>query len=550
MNKVNKFSTKVIAMLLIFSLAIILSFSYFSYWMIKDSVMKQMQNDGLTLIKTIKREMENYDVSNLNEIQAIFSEVKAKSEGSIVYISMSNQAGELVVTDESVVVDASSSASTSETGEATSSEATNAATEPILVQVSNEVYNISEPLLNDAYVLNIGLSLTQLQNQIQNALLWIGVIGLFFIALVFVIGNIVTRSLLKVLKTTIDQLTIFADGDLTLAFDTARKDEFGKLNTSLSEVSSKFKASIGESIHTITNLESISEELSEAKVQLNHSTLVVSQKSELIKSVVDEQNLRIANMSSTGDALSGQLSHMTDMADSIRIHNEKIENSTQSGNEKLGILSNSMNQVSQSLVEGTEEIQSLNANFANISNFTSVINGVAVQTNLLALNAAIEAARAGEAGRGFAVVADEIKKLAEQVIQASNNISTLIGSTQSAVDSVTQQNGEISVLINQQKNYVQDTVEAFQSIKLETLESLKVVSSFSGEIQGITENNQNMMAVIDMLNQISNKINASELEISQSVLSQQENIEQFDAYLKSINQLSEKLSEGISYFKV
>ena len=550
MNKVNKFSTKVIAMLLIFSLAIILSFSYFSYWMIKDSVMKQMQNDGLTLIKTIKREMENYDVSNLNEIQAIFSEVKDKSEGSIVYISMSNQAGELVVTDESVVVDASSSASTSETGEATSSESTNAATEPILVQVSNEVYNISEPLLNDAYVLNIGLSLTQLQNQIQNALLWIGVIGLFFIALVFIIGNIVTRSLLKVLKTTIDQLTIFADGDLTLAFDTTRKDEFGKLNTSLSEVSSKFKASIGESIHTITNLESISEELSVAKGQLNESTLVVSQKSELIKSVVDEQNLRIANMSSTGDALSGQLSHMTDMADSIRIHNEKIENSTQSGNEKLGILSNSMNQVTQSLVEGTEEIQSLNANFANISNFTSVINGVAVQTNLLALNAAIEAARAGEAGRGFAVVADEIKKLAEQVIQASNNISTLIGSTQSAVDSVTQQNGEISLLINQQKNYVQDTVEAFQSIKLETLESLKVVSSFSGEIQGITENNQNMMAVIDMLNQISNKINASEHEISQSVLSQQENIEQFDAYLKSINQLSEKLSEGISYFKV
>lgn len=550
MFKANKFSTKVIAMLLIFSLAIILSFSYFSYWMIKDSVMKQMQNDGLTLIKTIKREMENYDVSNLNEIQAIFSEVKAKSEGSIVYISMSNQAGELVVTDESVVVDASSSATTAETGEATSSEATNAATEPVLVQVSNEVYNISEPLLNDAYVLNIGLSLTQLQNQIQNALLWIGVIGLFFIALVFVIGNIVTRSLLKVLKTTIDQLTIFADGDLTLAFDTARKDEFGKLNTSLSEVSSKFKASIGESIHTITNLESISEELSEAKVQLNQSTLVVSQKSELIKSVVDEQNLRISHMSSTGDALSGQLSHMTVMADSIRIHNEKIENSTQSGNEKLGILSNSMNQVSQSLVEGTEEIQSLNANFANISNFTSVINGVAVQTNLLALNAAIEAARAGEAGRGFAVVADEIKKLAEQVIQASNNISTLIGSTQSAVDSVTQQNGEISVLINQQKNYVQDTVEAFQSIKLETLESLKVVSSFSGEIQGITQNNQNMMAVIDMLNQISNKINASEHEISQSVLSQQENIEQFDAYLKSINQLSEKLSEGISYFKV
>jgi len=546
MLKTQKFSTKVIAMLFVFSLAIILSFSFFAYWMIKDSVMKQMQNDGLTLIKTIKRELENYDVSNLNEIQLIFSEVKEKSEGSIIYISLSNLAGELVVSDEAVLIDAASSAS--ETEDAT--EATSSGDEPVLVQVSNDVFNISEPLSNGEYVLNVGLSLTQLQSQIQNALLWIGIMGLFFVAMVFIIGNIVTRSLLKVLKTTIDQLHIFANGDLTLTFDESRKDEFGKLGASLSEVSRKFKTTIGESANTITHLESISSEISDAKARLFQSTMDVSNSSNVINQVINEQNLRIDHMTSNGNALSDQLTQMGHMAETIQNHNQKIDVSTQSGSEKLSNLLGSMNQVSHSLDAGTSEIKSLNENFGNISDFTTVINGVAQQTNLLALNAAIEAARAGEAGRGFAVVADEIKKLAEQVIQASNNISDLINSTQSAVDRVTNQNDEISELINRQKHYIQDTVNAFQSIKTETTESLNVVSQFSSEIQHITRNNQNMMSTIDSLNQISNKINAAETGISHSVLAQKDNIDQFDAYLKGINKLSEKLSEGISYFKV
>jgi methyl-accepting chemotaxis protein len=69
----------------------------------------------------------------------------------------------------------------------------------------------------------------------------------------------------------------------------------------------------------------------------------------------------------------------------------------------------------------------LNENSEEITQFVSVITGIARQTNLLALNATIEAARAGEAGRGFSVVAQEVKELARQSATAAEEIAKKIG---------------------------------------------------------------------------------------------------------------------------
>lgn len=77
-----------------------------------------------------------------------------------------------------------------------------------------------------------------------------------------------------------------------------------------------------------------------------------------------------------------------------------------------------------------QSTQSLTDAAEAMNKIVVLIEDIAAQINLLALNATIESARAGDAGKGFAVVASEVKNLANQVSQATGQISEEISQMQ------------------------------------------------------------------------------------------------------------------------
>ncbi|WP_322097540.1 PAS domain-containing methyl-accepting chemotaxis protein [Pelagibius sp. Alg239-R121] len=90
----------------------------------------------------------------------------------------------------------------------------------------------------------------------------------------------------------------------------------------------------------------------------------------------------------------------------------------------------------EEVVTADESTQKLTNQAQAMNSVVDVIQEIAGQINLLALNATIESARAGEAGKGFAVVASEVKSLANQVANATGQISSEIGGMQSVCGDV------------------------------------------------------------------------------------------------------------------
>lgn len=356
--------------------------------------------------------------------------------------------------------------------------------------------------------------------------------------------------MVRTLKSSMNNLNVLATGDLNVVFKNNRSDEFGQLNLSLTELTSRFKGTLSESVNATQQLNTISNELTQSRRHLNESTDEVSDKANQIHDVIQYQIDAIQQMLRATHSLTDLLSSMTKKSTTIQHHTKQIEIATAHGNDKLSTLTDAMYSVIESFNIGTKEIDTLNQNFTKINEITDVINAVAQQTNLLALNAAIEAARAGESGRGFAVVADEIKKLADQVIRAADNISDLISTTEHVVENVTNKNHDISNKINQQSQFINETVVSFTEIDKETKSAHREVSSFINEIHLIEENKEMISLNLKDIQKISDKIALSESEISDSIQTQSANLESFESLLKEIDALSLRLSETISYFKL
>ncbi|WP_157314626.1 methyl-accepting chemotaxis protein [Chitinibacter sp. GC72] len=283
------------------------------------------------------------------------------------------------------------------------------------------------------------------------------------------------------------------EGDLSQNIPAPYSDEISQLAMTCNRFLGKQRDIIAN-VQTMT----ISMALEAAKSQkhIRDSAQATAQQDTLAKSIVQASHNTSEGIN-TVSRQTGEISHTT-------VTNLDMAHASYS---ELQDVVSRINAINTKISSFNQTVDGLNKRSSSIKTIVDLIKEIAGQTNLLALNAAIEAARAGEQGRGFAVVADEVRKLAEKVGVATDEISSDIDNMLNQVSETLTE----TQLITQDANLTRDVVEKassqFAKMMHDFEQTAQALSGIAQTLEEFTAANNVVNANVAEIHQLSRTVN-------------------------------------------
>ena len=241
-----------------------------------------------------------------------------------------------------------------------------------------------------------------------------------------------------------------SEGNLDVSIDMESKDEIGELANSFSKMLVTLKGYITEISYVlgciskgnlnVSTKEAYKGNFIEIKTSLHNILLSLNEVFSDINDATHQVTDSADQVSSISKVLSQgtieEASSIQQLSASMIEINEKVQSTAKNAINTNSITTSLVENIEKSNYQMNEMLYAMNEiekSSKDIKNIIKAIDYISEQTNLLALNAAIEAARAGEAGKGFSVVADEVRNLANQSAKAAKQTTKLIEDSISVV---------------------------------------------------------------------------------------------------------------------
>ncbi|MDP9151064.1 MAG: methyl-accepting chemotaxis protein [Myxococcota bacterium] len=233
---------------------------------------------------------------------------------------------------------------------------------------------------------------------------------------VLVLRLVVMRPLRELTRISAD---IARNGDLSQRVPVRSRDEIGELGSALSKM--------------VEPLRSIPRGIRDATQRLAHSVTKLSASTAEQSETVERQASALRETQVTAEEIRQTSTLAAQKAQTVLEYAERAESISRTGEVAVGQSLAALRDIRAQVEEIAQRITSLGERAMRIGQVTQTVKDLADQSNMLALNAAIEAVRAGEHGKGFSVVAREIRSLADQSIEATQQVRDMLEDISEAI---------------------------------------------------------------------------------------------------------------------
>jgi methyl-accepting chemotaxis protein len=364
------------------------------------------------------------------------------------------------------------------------------------------------------------------------------------------VGTVIAGGIGNAIAKLIKSISRVSKGDLTVKFETKRRDEFLILSKSLNDMIGGMRRLIGE-------VAAVGSKVNASAILLSSTSETILGDTKDISSTIDEIEKGVVQQADDTQSCSNQMTNLSDKISQLYGSTDEIELITKdttmivrNGILIVDELKNKTKNTSDITQDVINEIKELEEQSHSIGNFVGIINEIASQTNLLSLNASIEAARAGQAGRGFAVVADEIRKLADESIKAAKEIESIVNHIQSKTQNTVVTAGKAENIVKSQAEALHKTVDLFEDIDKHVINLTGNLNTISNGIKGIESAKEDTVDAISNISAVSQETAASAEEVSATVNNQLLSVERLSRSAGDLADDAHRLQEVIQAFQI
>ena len=404
----------------------------------------------------------------------------------------------------------------------------------------------------------IGLSRENLNREVsENRSTFIAVsvvILVLGVALIWILSNLIGGPIVEMT----DIATRIADGDMNVSVPIAAGGEVGDLalafrtmleNLRLIATQAKRIAG-GDLSHSVDQrgdladafnlmVEDLSQLVRQVQVAGHRMGTFSTQMSQAIAgqtSTAAQQSASIGQTATTMEELARASEEMTANSNRVVDSAQGTQRDAEKGAQTLERILEHMKEIGASTERSLQETKTLSDKVKQIDNVMDVIYNITDQTKLIAFNASIEAVAAGEAGVRFGVVAQEVRRLANTVVEATDDIRQQLGEIKEATYN----------LVSSAEENARTTEEGMASTTAATGSLEQILASVGTTAEAIDQVSQSIEDQKDAAAQITLSLN----EISTGARTFATSVEETNTVARDLNGLSKELTKLIGRFKV